>query len=103
MRLSAAQGLAISDIVQAQRSPLPATDVLFGKAMLISQQPLREESYDGVADLMLAYAGLDLPLNQNLIDAQRQLSMTPSMLRDALAKWVRPHDFVRVIQGPGAK
>ncbi len=93
----------MADIVAAQRSPMPPNDILFGKAMLVSQQPLRAESYDGVADLMLAYAGLGLPLDQNLIDAQRQLEMTPQMLRDALAKWVRPNDFVRVIQGPAAK
>ncbi|MBV8689768.1 MAG: insulinase family protein, partial [Candidatus Eremiobacteraeota bacterium] len=102
-KINAAQNLAIADITQAQRAPFAANDVLFGKAMVVSQQPLRAESYDGVADLLLGYAGYGLPLDQNLIDAQRQLEMTPQMLRDALAKWVRPNDFVRVIEGPAPK
>ncbi|MBV8363650.1 MAG: hypothetical protein JO193_03720, partial [Candidatus Eremiobacteraeota bacterium] len=56
-----------------------------------------------VADLLLRYAGLGLPLDQNLIDAQRELDMTPETLRAVLAKWVRPNDFVRVIEGPGSR
>ncbi|MBV9402577.1 MAG: insulinase family protein [Candidatus Eremiobacteraeota bacterium] len=102
-KVNAAQGLAVADITQAQRAPFGANEVLFGKAMLISQQPLNAESYDGVADLLLRYAGLGLPLDQNLIDAQRELDMTPETLRAVLAKWVRPNDFVRVIEGPGPR
>ena len=102
-KVSAAQSLAIADLTQAQRALLPSTDVLFGKAMLVSAVPLREESYGGVADLLLGYAGLGLPLDQNLIDAQRQLSVTPQALREVMAKWIRPNDFVRVIEAPPAK
>jgi zinc protease len=69
--------------------------------MLMGDVPIRASSYDGVTAQLLAYATLGLPLNQNLIDAQAQLSATAESVQAALAKYIRPNDFVRIVTGPG--
>jgi hypothetical protein len=56
-----------------------------------------------VANGLLNYAGLDLPLNQNVLDAQAELDATPDAVAAALAKFVRPSGFVRVVTGPGPR
>jgi len=30
------------------------------------------------------------------------LAATPATVQAAIAKWIRPHDFVRIITGPAA-
>jgi zinc protease len=65
--------------------------------------PIREASYDGVTEQLLNYSSLDLPLDQNVIDARAQLDATQESVRAALAKYVRPEDFVRVVTGPGPR
>jgi zinc protease len=70
---------------------------------LIGEVPIREASYDGVASQMLRYASLRLPLNQSVVDARAELDATPPTVQDALAKYVRPDGFVRVVTGPAPK
>ena len=88
-------------LTQLQRSPIEPDRLLRSKAMLMGDVPIRASSYDGVTAQLLAYATLGLPLNQNLIDAQAQLSATAESVQAALAKYIRPNDFVRIVTGPG--
>jgi predicted Zn-dependent peptidase len=67
----------------------------------MGEVPIREASYDGVTSQLLDYATLGLPLNQNVVDAQAQLAATAASVQAALAKYVRPNAFVRVVTGPG--
>ena len=75
--------------------------MLRSKALLMGEVPIREASYDGVTGLLLGYATLGLPLNQNVLDAQAELAATAETVQAALAKYVRPNAFVRVVTGPG--
>jgi zinc protease len=88
-------------LTQLQRSPIEPDRLLRSKAMLMGDVPIRASSYDGVTAQLLGYATLGLPLNQNLIDAQAQLSATAESVQAALAKYIRPNDFVRIVTGPG--
>jgi hypothetical protein len=71
--------------------------------MLMSDVPLRQESFEGVASALLHYASLDLPLDQSTIDAQRELAASSPAVRAALVKWINASDFVRIVKGPGPK
>ena len=96
-----AQQLALTDIHSMQNSGIGADRLERSKAMLMSDVPLREASFDGVAGELLRYSTLDLPLNQATIDAQRELSATAASVKAALQKWIAPNDWVRIVKGPG--
>ncbi len=88
---------------QLQHEPIEADRLLRSKALLMGEVPLRLASYDGVTEQLLTYATLGLPLDQNLVDARAELSATAADVQAALAKYVRPDAFVRVVTGPGPR
>jgi zinc protease len=90
-------------LARLQREPIEPDRLLRAKALLMGEVPIREASYDGVTGQLLNYASLDLPLNQNVVDARAQLDATQESVRAALAKYVRPRGFVRVVTGPGPR
>ncbi|HET9030990.1 MAG TPA: insulinase family protein, partial [Candidatus Aquilonibacter sp.] len=102
-KVPAAQNLAFADLNGLMKNGLSADDMARGKAMLISRIPIRQESFSGIAQQLIGYAELGLPLNQYTIDAQREVDTTNAAITAALRKWVRPDDFVRVILGPAPK
>ena len=99
-KVGPAQALAMSNIRAMQTDLLPENELVRGKAMLVSSVPIQQQSYDGVADLLLRYAALGVPLNENLLDAQRELATTPQQIRDVMKRWIRPDGFARVLLEP---
>lgn len=102
-KINPAQSLTFNDLNALMRGGVGADDLARGKTMLVSEVPIREQSFNGIADQLLNYAQLGLPLDQATIDAQREVSTTNDGILAVLKKWVRPNDFVRVILGPGPK
>jgi zinc protease len=96
-----AEGQVRAVLEQLQHQPIEAQRLLRSKALLIGEVPIRESSYDGVTDQLLDYATLGLPLNQNVVDAQAELSATAATVQAALSKYIRPDAFVRIVTGPG--
>ncbi len=95
--------LVVDDLTSLQKKPLTADRLTRAKALVVGELPVRQESYEGLADQLLTYASTGRPLDQDLIEARAQLQATPESLRAAFAKWIRPQDFVRVVQGPAGK
>jgi zinc protease len=87
-------------LAQLQRESIEPGRLLRSKALLMGELPIRESSYDGVTDQLLAYAMLGLPLNQNILDARAELDASAASVQAALAKYLRPKAFVRVVTGP---
>ncbi|HUA08857.1 MAG TPA: pitrilysin family protein [Candidatus Acidoferrales bacterium] len=98
-----AEQAALADLQRLQITPLSRSSLERAKALLLGEVPIRQASYDGVADLFLQYAGQELPLDQYERDAQHYLAVTASQVQAAFAKWIRPNGFVRIITGPGPK
>ena len=98
-----AQRLVIDDLTGLQKKPLAADRLTRAKALILGELPIRKESYEGLAGQLIAYASTDRPLDQDRIDAQTQLAATPERIRAAMAKWIRPNDFVRIVTGPAGK
>jgi zinc protease len=86
-----------------QLKPIEADRLQRAKAQLMGEIPINVASYDGVGSLLLNYGSRGQPLDQNLIDAQGELGASASTVQAAMAKWIRPGDFVRVVTGPGPK
>lgn len=96
-----AEQLVIADLQRMQRAPVAPDRLLRAKAQLMGDVPIALASYDGVGNTLLRYATFGLPLDQNLIDARRELTVTPAQIEAAMRAWVRPTGFVRVVTGPG--
>jgi zinc protease len=95
-----AQAQVKAILTQLQSEPIEPARLLRSKALLIGEVPIRESSYDGVTGQLLDYATLGLPLNQNVVDAQAELNATAASVQAALARYIRPNSFVRVVTGP---
>lgn len=95
-----AQAQVVAVLQQLQRQPIDAERLLRSKALLMGEVPIRESSYDGVTGELLRYAAVGLPLDQNVIDARAELDATSASVQDAMAKYLRPNGFVRVVTGP---
>ena len=102
-KVTAAQEMALRDVRSMESGKIDPARLQRGKTMLISDIPLRQQSFDGIARLFLTYAGQDLPLDQATIDARRELSASAQSVQSAFGKWIDPNAFVRVILGPGPK
>ncbi|HEV3090823.1 MAG TPA: pitrilysin family protein [Candidatus Cybelea sp.] len=98
-----AQSQISAVLSQLTQQPIAEDRLLRSKALLMGEVPIREASYDGVTAQLIDYASLDLPLDQNLIDARAELAATSQSVRAALEKYVRPEAFVRVVTGPGPR
>jgi zinc protease len=98
-----AQALAISDLRHMASTSVTGERLRRAKAMLLSSVPLREQSYNAVATQLLTYATEGLPLDQNLIDARRELAVSSLEIRAAFARWIRPDGFARVVVGPAPR
>jgi zinc protease len=98
-----AQQLALTDLASMRTGNVSPSRLERSKAMLMSDVPLRQASFEGMASGLLRYATLGLPLNQAMLDAARELSATPASVKAALVKWIDPRAFVRVIKGPAPK
>lgn len=95
-----AQALILNDLKLVQTKPLPADKLLRAKAQLIGELPLRRESFDGVANTLLTYASTERPLDTDRRYAAAELAASGDSVRAAMAKWIRPDGFVRVVEGP---
>jgi len=95
-----AEGQVKAVLEQLQREPIEADRLLRSKALLMGKVPISESSYGGVTSELLRYATAELPLNQSRIDAQAELSATAAGVQAALAKYIRPSGFVRIVTGP---
>ncbi|HXP94119.1 MAG TPA: pitrilysin family protein [Candidatus Binatia bacterium] len=95
-----AQALALDDVRQLQTAQLPLQRLNRAKALLMASLPLRIQSVTGIAGELLGNASEGLPLDQGYISARRELAAGPADVQQAIARWIRPNDFVRVVQGP---
>ena len=83
-------------------APSPA-EMAQARALLIRQIPLSESSESQIAEGFLARAITGLPLDEPIREAERYQKLSAEEVRAAFAKWIRPRDFVEVLQGPPPK
>jgi zinc protease len=101
--VSKARALVQRDLVDMQTNPVSASELQLAKALLLRQVPLAQSSESQIASGLLARAVIGLPLEEPVLAAKRYYEITAEQIRDAFAKWIRPADFVQVVQGPAPK
>lgn len=88
------------DLLQMQKELVNAEELRRAKTLLIRQIPLSEASVDDIADRLLHLSLEDLPLDEPLRAAEKYREITRDEVRAAFRKWIRPHEFVQVVEGP---
>ena len=88
------------DLEEMQSSPVPEETLQQAKGLLLQQIPLSESSVDKIAAGLISSATNGLPLNEAVVAANMYAKLTPQQVQAAFAKWIRPHDFVQVTEGP---
>jgi zinc protease len=98
--VSKARKLAQRDLRAMQTTDVTPAELQQAKAILLRQLPLDEASEDAVADGLAANSIAGLPLDENHHAATVYAKISAASVRAAFAKYIRPNDFVQVVQGP---
>jgi zinc protease len=72
------------------------------KVLLLQQIPLSEASVHSIAEDLIANATSGLPLDEPAVAAAKYAKLTAHDVQAAFARWIRPHDFVQITEGPNS-
>jgi zinc protease len=97
--VSKVAGIVERDLQAMQSQPPTADELLRAKALAVRALPLREASEAGIASILLERAVSGMPLDDDSAE-KRYLRVTASDIAAAFGKWIRPNDFVQIVQGP---
>lgn len=103
VNVSKARTLIEQDLTAMQTAAPSAGEMQQAVAMLLREVPLQQSSESSIAEGLLARAIVGLPLDEPVRAAERYKSISAEQVRAAFAKWIRPADFVQVVQGPAPK
>ncbi|GAC1625321.1 MAG: pitrilysin family protein [Vulcanimicrobiaceae bacterium] len=99
-KVSRARALAVRDLRAMQTTDVSPGELSQAKAILLRQLPLGEASVDGVANALAGRSTAGLHLDEAHRAAVTYERLTAADVRRAFARYVRPNDFVQVVQGP---
>jgi zinc protease len=88
------------DVKQMQTGFVSEEALNQAKVLLLQQIPLSESSVHSIAQNLISSATSGLPLDEPAVAAGKYLNVTAQDVQAAFAKWIRPHDFVQVTEGP---
>ena len=95
-----AERLVVDDLTTLQTKPIDVDRLTRAKALELGELPVSVESYDGIASQFLTLAVREQPLDEYTREAAVMLAASPATVQAAIAKWIRPKDFVRIVTGP---
>jgi zinc protease len=98
--VSKARALVQRDLADMQAHDASTSELQQAKALLIRQIPLAESSESDIAEGLLDRSITGVPLDEPILAAKRYSIISADEVRAAFAKWIRPNDFVEVVQGP---
>jgi zinc protease len=88
------------DVARMQQVPVGDFELSLTKASIVRRQLVSEASVGEIGGELLGYASSNLPLDQANTDAHRLLETNADAVRSAFATYIKPRNFVRVIEGP---
>lgn len=89
-----------ADIAKMQTEPVGEDELALIKASVVRRAVVAGGAVDAIGNSLLEYASGGMPLDQNRIDAQRFLATDANAVRAAFATYIKPPNFVRVVEGP---
>jgi zinc protease len=101
--VSKVRSIVERDLKEMQTSAVPEETLKQAKVLLLQQIPLSEASVRSIAEGLISSATNGLPLDEPVVAANMYVKLNSQQVQAAFAKWIRPHDFVQVIEGPNSK
>jgi len=98
--VSKVRAIVERDLKEMQTDLVSEQALTQAKVLLLQQIPLSEASVHSIADDLIAHATSGLPLDEATIAAGKYAKLTAQDVQAAFARWIRPHDFVQVTEGP---
>ena len=98
--VSRVRGIVEKDVTQMQTGFVSEEALNQAKVLLLQQIPLTESSIHSIAQNLISSATSGFPLDEPAVAAGKYLDVTAQDVQAAFAKWIRPHDFVQVTEGP---
>jgi len=94
-------GLLIdAEIKRLQTAPVGSFELALAKASTVRQTVIDESSIGSIGQALLDSAANGLPFDQRQIDARNVLRVDAPAIQRAMASYIHPRNFVRVIEGP---
>jgi zinc protease len=98
--VSRAQSIIRRNLEGMQTARVTPDELKVAKAMTLREIPLSESSIARIAGGLIHRTELDLPLDEPSLAARHYLALTADQIKAAFAGRLRPHDLVRVAEGP---
>ena len=98
--VSKARDLIVRDLKQMQAQDVSDAELLQAKALMLRQVPLSTSSEDSVAEELLGYAEVGLPLDEPVTAAKKYMALTADDVKNAFAKEIDTGNLVQVVRGP---
>jgi zinc protease len=88
------------EIDRLQREPAGDFEIALTKAAIVRKTIIDDSSVSDIGSALLGDAAEGLPLDQDRIDARALIATDASAIRDAFATYVKPKNFVHLVEGP---
>jgi len=98
--VSKARALIVRDLEQMRTQNVSDAELHQAKALMLRQIPLSTSSEDAVAEELLGYAEIGLPLDEPTQAAQKYVQLTADDIKNAFAKELDTGSLVQVVPGP---
>jgi len=98
-----AQAVLESDLSRLQAKPFDSERLQRAKSRLVSLVVLQADSYDDLAQRLVTNASQGFAPDHDYALARDELAATPRSVQWAMARWIRPRGFVRVVEGPAPR
>lgn len=98
-----AQAVLERDLARVATARPESEQLLRAKSRLLSDVALQSQSYDGLAARLTTNVANGFAADRDFALARAELAATPDSVRAAVARWIRPRGFVRVVEGPAPR
>jgi zinc protease len=98
--VSRIESIIESNISRMQTEPVGDDELSLIKASLVRRSLVAGADVGSIGDELLDFSGDGLALDQSRIDSERLLATNADAVRAAFAAYIKPQNFIRVIEGP---
>lgn len=89
-----------AEIERMKTEPVGDFELSLAKASIVRQAAIADSSVGAIGRSLLANASAGMPFNQAQIDAEKFLATDAHAIQEAFAAYIKPQNFVRIIEGP---
>lgn len=98
--VSKARAIITQNLRKMQTTPVSAEELQQARKLMIMRIALSDADISAIAEQMLQYSILGLPLDEPFRAARDYQQITAGQIQTAFGKWIRPEDLVQVTLGP---